>query len=329
MPDLDLYKIHNLDRGRPPVDLAAALTGELNSAPDPLSRSRIETAREILGDPQRRAQYDAALADSSVTVDETVLATIAGRPVPQGPRRGPFAEPKVKLLASVVAALALILVIAVIAVVATSGSDDAPAVAGDRSQQVQESSSTDGGDTRADLEAKRGNSDQLSKAAWSGSTVPDAVVHLTAAYDLPSDMARAAASDQVGVRELFQYQDRTIGVHVYDVDAPGGQQDLFAKFGQDGSLLSTKTYESPRDVPRSFDLAVAPAGNAYYQITAESGIAIPAAAAGTETDQQFAAAILPDAFDKKVFWVLLRGGDRLYKADLRWSKAYIDANAPK
>ena len=122
MPDLDLYKIHNLDRKAPSEAIAAQLTSQLNAAPDPLARQRIDTARTILGDPQRRARYDAQLADPQAPpITEQVLAALAGRPAPM-PTAKPFAQPRV--LAAVAAALGVLLVIVVSAVACSGGDDD-------------------------------------------------------------------------------------------------------------------------------------------------------------------------------------------------------------
>ncbi|MCZ4652715.1 hypothetical protein O4157_14910 [Gordonia amicalis] len=91
MPHIDLYQAYGLDRRQPPDALAAQLAAQLNSIDprDTLSCNRIDTARVILGDPARRARYDAALGDPAAPVlDEAALATIAGRPVPTAPRTG-------------------------------------------------------------------------------------------------------------------------------------------------------------------------------------------------------------------------------------------------
>lgn len=39
---------------------------------------------------------------------------------------------------------------------------------------------------------------------------------------------------------------------------------------------------------------------------------LPAEAAGKEPQQQYALTVRPDAFDRDVVWVLLRGGKDLY-----------------
>ncbi len=131
MPHIDLYTIHSLDRRQPPEALAAQLTARLNSVDprDALSRSRIDTARAILGDPARRARYDAALADPAApTLDEQALAAIAGRPAPTAARPGlasAFAGKRVRILSTITAALAVILVVGIVAV-ACGGGDSTP-----------------------------------------------------------------------------------------------------------------------------------------------------------------------------------------------------------
>ncbi|MDJ0454096.1 hypothetical protein [Gordonia amicalis] len=125
MPHIDLYAVHGLDRRQPPEELAAVLTAQLNAVDsrDTLTRNRLETARAILGDPARRARYDAALADPAAPIlDENALAAIAGRTAPGvRPTNQPtFAEIKVKILAGVASGLAVALVVAIVAVACSS-----------------------------------------------------------------------------------------------------------------------------------------------------------------------------------------------------------------
>ncbi|WP_270484842.1 hypothetical protein [Gordonia jacobaea] len=123
MPDIDLYVIHKLDRRQPPEALAAQLTAELNRTDprDSLTRSRIETARVILGDPARRTQYDQQLNDPSApAITEATLAQLSGRTAPTAPRRSVTARP----LAIVAAATVVLLVIGIVLVVTLTGGDD-------------------------------------------------------------------------------------------------------------------------------------------------------------------------------------------------------------
>ncbi|GAC80861.1 Cutinase [Gordonia malaquae] len=127
---IDLYRVYGLDRRQTPATLAAQLTAQLNATDprDALSRRRIDTARAILGDPARRAHYDAALADPAApTIGEQSLAFIAGRapaplaPVPASPRRR---LNKKLLVAGIVAVLLASTVVIATATSSSSGSSD-------------------------------------------------------------------------------------------------------------------------------------------------------------------------------------------------------------
>lgn len=123
MPHIDLYTIYGLDRRQPPEALAAALTDRLNAVnpQDQLMRNRIDTARAILGDPARRAHYDAQLSDPQAPqITEAVLAALTGRPAPAQAK--PFAQARV--LALIAAALGVLLVVVVSAVACSGGDDD-------------------------------------------------------------------------------------------------------------------------------------------------------------------------------------------------------------
>ncbi len=122
MPHIDLYTIYGLDRRQPPAALAAQLAAQMNVAPDQLARQRLDTARAILGDPQRRARYDAQLADPAAPpITEATLAALAGRPAPAQAKPAPFAQPRV--LAGLAAFLGVLLIV-VVSAVACSGGDD-------------------------------------------------------------------------------------------------------------------------------------------------------------------------------------------------------------
>lgn len=127
---IDLYRIYQLDRQQPPEALAQQLTERL-SATDPSdspTRGRIETARVILGDSQRRAIYDQQLVDpSGPPVTEQTLAALAGRPVPAAPsitRTNLLATTQGKILAGGAAAVALILLLAIVVVSVSGGDED-------------------------------------------------------------------------------------------------------------------------------------------------------------------------------------------------------------
>lgn len=123
MSDLDLYAIHNLDRRAPSEQLAAQLTAQLNGAADPIARQRLDVARAILGDPQRRARYDAQLGDPQAPpITEATLAALAGRPAPAPGKPAPLAQPRI--LAALAAFLGVLLVVVVSAVACSGGDDD-------------------------------------------------------------------------------------------------------------------------------------------------------------------------------------------------------------
>lgn len=79
MPKIDLYTAHSIDRSATCDDLAQQLTSQLESVDqyDLANRGRVETARAILSDPQRRASYDGLLTAPASHIDEQVLASIA------------------------------------------------------------------------------------------------------------------------------------------------------------------------------------------------------------------------------------------------------------
>ncbi|GEE01446.1 hypothetical protein nbrc107696_18920 [Gordonia spumicola] len=123
MPDLDLYAIHGLDRRAPSEALAAQLTAQLNGAADPVQRQRLDIARAILGDPQRRARYDAQLGDPAAPpITEAILTGLAGRPAPVQAAKSVFAQPRV--LAALAAFLGVLLIVVVSAVACSGGGDD-------------------------------------------------------------------------------------------------------------------------------------------------------------------------------------------------------------
>ncbi|MGB3605331.1 MAG: hypothetical protein WBA38_17470 [Gordonia sp. (in: high G+C Gram-positive bacteria)] len=123
MSDLDLYAIHGLDRRVPSPELAAQLTSQLNAAADPVARQRLDIARSILGDPQRRARYDAQLSDPQAPpITERVLAALAGRPAPVQAKSSAFARPRV--LAALAAFLGVLLIVVISAVACSGGDDD-------------------------------------------------------------------------------------------------------------------------------------------------------------------------------------------------------------
>lgn len=326
---IDLYSIYGLDRRQPPEALVAQLTGHLNSTDprDALTRSRIDTARAILGDPARRVAYDAALADPNAPVlDEQALAAIAGRPVPATARSGlagAFASRQIRILSAATAALALILVIGITAVACSGGSDPRPTAAPNGSGQ---STSVASGNSACEPS----NNASLSKARWreSLSAAPSRVIVLEKKIDLPNrypfgdslgDVSYFALGQgfKVSYRGLAQFQDRSIGVFQGpDTDNLQTLSASVTTVGQDGTIISTRDYTlaTAAQMPTGFDLARTPAVG-YFHITTANGVQVPAQANGTKDGQVYAAQLVADAFDQTVVWVILRGeGSAIYKA---------------
>ena len=329
MPDIDLYRIYGLDRSQPPQILAAALTDQLNRVDprDTLTRSRIDTARAILGDPQRRAAYDRQLADPSAPVTEEVLARIAGRPMPTAPRpplREQFASKQVKIVGAVTAALAIVLVVAITAVACSGGGDEGSSTASNAS-----SASSANAPSSSDAGCEPSNNEYTSRAEWdrSRSTAPSYEVVLTRRIALPRSMPwtdRVRAGEtyhllgdgfKVNYRGLTQFQDRSIGV--FQGPEPDDRTPTVAvtTVSQDGAIVGTRDYSgADAPLPAGFDLGRTTLAG-YFHITATDGVSIPAAANGTEQEQAYAEQILPDAFDKTAVWAIMRGEEgAIYKA---------------
>lgn len=218
MPGIDLYAIYSLDRGQPPEVLAARLTDALNRSDsrDELTRSRIETARAILGDPVRRARYDAQLADPSAPpITERALAEIAGRPVPTAPRTGlaaAFASTQTRLLAGVAIVLAVVLVVVVAVLAGGDNGDDATqasrrdTTSASPSDTVESSasSSSASGDDRWNCRPVPADEvyDALNEA------VPSATFVIERTVDLPptfSGLSRVVNNNAIG--DLSEYRE--------------------------------------------------------------------------------------------------------------------------
>ncbi|GAB03886.1 hypothetical protein GII30_15025 [Gordonia amarae] len=217
MPGIDLYAIYNLDRSRPPEVLAAQLTDALNRTDprDTVLRNRIETARAVLGDPQRRAHYDHRLTRPQPVTEEE-LSRIAGRPVPTAPRTGlaaAFASTQVRLLAGVAIVLAVVLVV-VVAVLASGGDDASTTQASDRG-------ATSASPTRA-VESSASPSSATSADRWNcrpvpankvydtlNEAVPRATFVIERTVDLPSTFSglrRVTFSDNGDFSDRFNYE---------------------------------------------------------------------------------------------------------------------------
>lgn len=330
MPHIDLYSIYQLDRRQPPEALAAALTTQLNATDprDALSRSRIDTARAILGDPHRRARYDAALADPKAPIiDESALAAIAGRPMPAPARTGlagAFASRQVRVLSAITAALALVLVVGITAVACSGGGDSTPTAASNGSGQ---STSTASGNSSCQPESNT----KLNLAYWkaSRSSTPSRVVVLRKKIDLPGQYpfddkltvgvsyAALGPDFQVGFRGLTQFRDKSIAAFQGpDIDNLQATSAHVTTISPEGSVLATNVYTIANRPPTGFDLA-REGSSGYFRIAGANGVTVPAAAAGTEEGQAYAAQILPDAFEDSTVWVVMKGeGRAVYKATL-------------
>lgn len=331
MPGIDLYQVYGLDRSQPPQILAAVLTDQLNHVDprDMVTRSRIDTARAILGDPQRRAAYDAQLGNPAAPpVTEEALARISGRPVPTAPRpplRGQFASKQVKIVGAVTAALALALVVSITAIACSGGGDSGTTASG---------GATGNGSTAAAPSSSDGcepsNNEYLSRAEWDRSTTsaPSYAVILTRRIALPRSMPwtdRVLGGTtyhllgdgfRINYRGLAQFQDHAIGVF----QGPEPDDDrtptaIVTTVSQDGAIVSTRDYSgADAPLPAGFDLARTTTAG-YFHITATDGVSIPAAANGTGDDQAYAEQILPDAFDEHTVWVIMRGEEgAIFKA---------------
>lgn len=331
MPGIDLYAIYGLDRTHPPEALAAQLTAQLNTTDprDTLGRNRIDTARAILGDPQRRAAYDAQLGNPAAPpVTEETLARIAGRPMPTAPRpplREQFASKQVKIVSAITAALALVLVVAITAVACSGGDDEGSSTASNAS-----SASSANAPSSSDAVCQPSNNEYASRAEWdrSRSTAPSYEVVLTRRIALPRSMPwtdRVRAGEtyhllgdgfRVNYRGLAQFQDHAIGVFQgpdpSDASTPTA---IVTTVSQDGAIVSTRDYAgADAPLPAGFDLGRTTLAG-YFHITATDGVSIPAAANGTEQEQAYAEQILPDAFDKTAVWVIMRGEEgAIFKA---------------
>lgn len=326
MPGIDLYTVYRLDRRQSPEALGTQLAAAFNATDprDTLTRNRIDTARAILGDPARRARYDAALADPTApTIDEPALAAIAGRPAPAAPRTGvaqAFATTRARIMAAVVGVLALLLVISVTAIACSSGGGSTPTASnGANASDSEQSSSSDGDGSTC--EAVRGR--LVTRTKWKDDDDrPRYVLKLDRQIDLPSEVvSEVGAPDRSAnaVAQLTQYQDQTVGVGAINLlltDAP----KYVAQYNPEGDLVKLHAISTKSNTaPSTFD-KVERTSSGYMRVQAGDGIEIPAASGGTEPGQQFITTALPDAFDKDTVWVLMRGGTKLYRGTV-----YADA----
>ncbi|GED96369.1 hypothetical protein [Gordonia crocea] len=145
MAHIDLYAAFGLDRSASSPNLAARLATTL-AATDPSNTAlheQIHTAQAILGDPAKRAAYDARLADpTGPEIDTAVLAQLAG----PAPAQSPSGLP-VPGWALAAIAVAVVIALGVVGAFVFGGrhSDDTAKPAASSSTEQGASSSTPSG----------------------------------------------------------------------------------------------------------------------------------------------------------------------------------------
>ena len=310
MHKIDLYATHRLDPAAPPGVLLQQLDNEASQTRDRLQRNRIATARAIVADPAKRAAYDRYLADPQAEITEETLAAISGRPVPTG---GPLSGQRGVLALGILAGFLVLALVVVVVIVATTGGDDnAPANAA--------ASSSAG----AGAGASPSREYDINDAYWKPgrSSAPRVTLRLDTAYDLPAGVGPIIAATDVDRNcansvdcRLAQYRNGNLGLYVWDHGAPDGQRARLVVLDKNGTVLSDTRYGNNNDVPLNNLDTRESAVRGYFRVTAD-GVTIPAAANGTEDEMVSTSVVLPDAAEDNTFWVLLRGGDKLYKGSL-------------
>lgn len=329
MPELgpnqptNYYHALGLDPAAPHDELLAQLQQRIALTPPGPERGYAEQARAVLADLGKRRIYDQRLHNPNAnpwTPGELHELAIAqpSRPAASGIGAQFAAIPR-RILATVAGALLVVLIVIVTAVSCASGSSDV--ASGDNPA----SGADEGPGSLAPSNADKVTCDLIStkligKAAWLGSNSrPDYAVVVTHAFDVPSplgpDIAKVTDADTSNLG-INQYQDKSIGIHAtYRPDRVVFQREaVVATYTPDGHLISTKKYPA-LGTPPAFDLQISERTH-YHQIVAVDGITIPAGAGGTEPGQTYALSMRPDAFDHEAVWMLLRGGNKLYKGTL-------------
>ncbi|EGD57136.1 hypothetical protein [Gordonia neofelifaecis] len=316
---VDYYQALALNPSATSEALLPALNQRVALSPPGPERAYAEQARAVLADPGKRRVYDQRLHNPHAkpwTPQELHELAVA-----QSTRSatGFLAQLKTaptRILATVAGVLLVGLVVIIVAVSCTGGGTTDVASNPDASNSKPDAN-TGAGD--ASCEQIQGS--LVEKAAWTRGDPGYAVV-LTQATDLPTPIATGLAEsnfDGLGTGgKLGQLQDKGVFV-VIDAWFNRDMTDHAAVFSADGTLresLKRPTMSSgPANWPKSFDLEKDDT-HGYHHITAGQGVQIPAEAGGTKPGQTYALAILPDAFDDDVVWVLLRGGKQLYKGTL-------------
>lgn len=343
-PPVDYYRALGLDPASPSHALLAQLAHRIAQTPPGPERHLMEQARAVLGDPAKRAAYDARLRDpqalpwTPAELHELALARLSQSPAGGGLADKITAVPR-RVLAAVAAGLALALVLVVTLVSCTGGGSNTTDVGSNKGASSPAASSPRG------CTIERSNSVTL--AAWNGGAKPDYALVLTEAYTLPasvgselSQMAGATSSGQA-IQELSN-GDIEVKISDYNYRSPENREFGMAPastgFGYraaylnpEGELLYTYEFKDPSiDVPVSeYEGRENPYdsyerlrnGSSYgaFRITAKDGIGIPAKAANSKNDGKYALDVLvssnPNGSDGEI-WLLLRGGTDLYKAKL-------------
>lgn len=349
-PPVDFYAALGLDRAASPRDLAAELSRRIGQTPPGPARTHLEQARAVLGDPGKRRIYDARLNNPQAppwTPEELHNLAMAAPQPPSGfARLIGDGRQRIFTLAAIAAALTLVLVVVAVAV-ATGGDEGGPN--GDQA--------ANGSTTAADVDDKGWFTDAAGekfrcsrtdrKALYGGNNAawpegrfkeptsrPNRVFLLENQYALPPAFDALAGLETLSAANtpyyfvstkvgLAQYQDRNVGVNLA-APLKGWTRETVrmnvAVLSRDGQLVSSNAYapDQASQAPKPFDLEKQALTSGYYRIEAKDGVTIPSVAAGTKPAQNFALQILPDAFDDNVYWVLMRGSDKLYKAGYYW-----------
>lgn len=235
------------------------------------------------------------------------------QPPPPPPKRG--LTTKTIVIGIAVFVVAALLVIAVIAVAAGGGSDDEAGT--DQAGNPATSAQNRAGAPSSGAEDVR----RRVMAEWDDpSDEPKGRIHITAAYPLPAAMVRELGECAGDRCALQQHQTGDIGVR-----ANNNTPSLVASgkvhvvtFAQDGTQKGDELYPYYDAAPEPSDLQEEADENTYYRMTAADGITLPAAARGNRPEMFMALRVLPDAYDegRTTLWILLRGGDHLYKAEV-------------
>ncbi|MFJ7619807.1 hypothetical protein ACIQYZ_13500 [Rhodococcus erythropolis] len=229
---------------------------------------------------------------------------------PRPPKRG--LTTKTIVLGIVAFVVAALLVIAVVAVAASGDDESGQAGSPTTPGRSQDTSDGDGSTARCDRIA----STLVEKAEYPKKSTPSVAIVLTDAYAIqPQALAAAMAKIEPSVSSdgvLGQQQDKSVYVkyfnNVWAYPNLDATKAYVSRYSSTGEFLGHTVGEVPVRFDQQEDQVAG-----YFRIQTTNGVTIPAEAGGTQTDQQSAIGVLPDAFDEQTVWVLLRGGTSLYK----------------